>query len=57
MMNWPRRSASAITPICDDLVILNVITVTRRPRDVTRIAGLRYDPQRNSRLAGPSPAL
>jgi hypothetical protein len=54
MMSWPRRSASAITPIGTifPLVILNVITVTRRPRGVTRIAGLRYDLQRNSRLAG-----
>ena len=40
-MSWLRRCASAITSIATifPLVIVNVMTVTRRPRGVTRIAG------------------
>jgi hypothetical protein len=41
MMSWPSRSAFAITSIATifPLAIVNVRTVTRRPRGVTRIAG------------------
>ena len=41
MMSWSRRCASAITSIATilPLVIVKVMTVTRRPRGDTRIAG------------------
>jgi hypothetical protein len=41
MMSWPRRCGSAITSIATifPLVMVNVMTVRRRPRGVTRIAG------------------
>ena len=41
MMSWPRRCGSAIMSIATifPLVIVNVMTVTRRSRGVTRIAG------------------
>jgi hypothetical protein len=41
MVSWASRCGSAITSIASTLplAIVNVMTVTRRPRGVARIAG------------------